>query len=407
MNEPKVGEKAMRNSLIVILALGLLGWGAVEQATAQLLNDATHATAWQDGSVTVFTVPHTAAQVGAGIDFVHAQPMQPPSAPARSQAGAQEALIRAFMSQSGLGASGVAPGEPGNGKMNLIRLGVPKASAADADEVRPGEFGTSHHPFSTARADLIPVATNTSYPYRAAGKLFYNVGSSTFTCSASLIARGVVVTAAHCVAAFGQGQFYANWHFVPGYRNGDAPYGVWTVRAVHVLPAWLTGTDPCAVAGVTCQNDVAVLLLNASATGDYPGTATGWYGLGWDSFGFTANGLTQITQLGYPAGLDNAAYMERNDAFGYRSPSDSDNTIIGSLMTIGASGGPWLVNFGIRPVLTGTTAGANPTPNVVVGVASWLSRDDSRKEWGASPFLSSNIVPLVIEACTAVPAACS
>jgi hypothetical protein len=84
----------MRKSLIVMLALGLLGWGAVEQATAQLLNDATHATAGQDGSVTVLTVPNTAAQVGAGIDFVHAQPMKRPSVPARSGAWAQEDLIR-------------------------------------------------------------------------------------------------------------------------------------------------------------------------------------------------------------------------------------------------------------------------------------------------------------------------
>ena len=53
--------------------------------------------------------------------------------------------------------------------------------------------------------------------------------NNTFVCSASMVKRGVVVTAAHCVANYGQSQFYHNWHFYPGYRNGTAPFGNWTV----------------------------------------------------------------------------------------------------------------------------------------------------------------------------------
>jgi len=157
---------------------------------------------------------------------------------------------------------------------------------------------------------------------------------------------------------------------------------------------------------------VAVLLLNTSPSGAYPGTATGWYGFGWDGFGFTANGvltgvpLTQITQIGYPGCLDNRVLMERNDSFGF-TVSLANNTIIGTLMCEGSSGGPWLINFGLRPALTDTTNGTFPTPNIVVGVASWGFTSTSPKEQGASPFTSDNIVPLVDAACTAVPAACS
>ena len=405
--ENNTGAKVRRKSWVVLLSLGLFGWVAVEQAAAQLRNDATQATIGQHGYVTVLTVPSTRAQAGAEIDFVHAQPMTLPGVPSRSDTEVQQDLIETLTSQPFLGEPGYSAGEKGNGIINLIRLGVPRVSTANFDEITPQEIGLNNHPFSTARADLEPAATNTSYPYRASGKLFFNKGTDTMVCSASLIKRGVVVTAAHCVADYGKSQYYANWQFVPGYRNGSAPFGVWSVQAAYVLTAYYNGTDFCAQAGVVCQSDVAILLLNPSAAGAYPGTSTGWYSYGWNGYGFTGSGLTHITQIGYPLCLDNGAYMERNDSHGYTSSSNANNTLIGSLMCGGSSGGPWLVNFGIRPGLTGTSAGTAPDSNIVVGVTSWGSNNPSPKEQGASPFLSSNIVPLVNMACTAVPGACS
>ena len=393
----------MRKSLSVMLTLGLLGFVAVNQATAQVRNDGTQGTVVTHGAVTVFTPPSTGAQAAAGIDFVNAQPMELPSAPGRSDAEALADLIHTLTSPPLLGTPGHSPGARGDGTTEMIRLGAPPAASGVISE----EFGTNNHPFSTARADLSPTATNKAYPYRAAGKLFFNIGTSTFLCSASLIKRGVVVTAAHCVSKFGQNQFYSNWHFVPGYRNGSAPFGNWTVKSAFVLVAYLNGTDPCANPGIICQDDVAILLLNPSATGAYPGTATGWYGYGWNGYGFTANGQTEISQIGYPVCLDNGVLMERNDSNGFQSSSNSNNTIIGSLMCGGSSGGPWVVNLGIRPVLTGTTAGTAPGPDTVVGVTSWGFTSTGPKEQGASPFLSGNIVALVNAACAAVPGACS
>jgi hypothetical protein len=303
---------------------------------------------------------------------------------------------------------GYEPGAPGSGTLTLRRLGVPSPSAPwedHAPEATPEEFGASNQPFSTAQADL-SAATNTLYPYRATGKLFFNIGTRTAACSASLITRGIIVTAAHCVAPFGTNQLYTNWQFVPGYRNGSAPFGVWIVQAVYVLTAYLNGTDACAQAGVICRDDVAVLLLSPQNNA-YPGTATGWYGYGYNGTGFTGVGLTHLTQLGYPGCLDNGFYMERNDSQGFTAASLVNNTIIGSLMCEGSSGGPWLVNFGIRPSLTGTTAGTASDPNLVVGVTSWGFDNTSIKQQGASPFTNDNIVLLVTAACAAVPAACS
>jgi V8-like Glu-specific endopeptidase len=394
MNENGMNSK--RVCLIVIM--GMLSY----EAGAQSLS--AQATVSQHGSVTVLTVPSTGAQAGAGIDFVNAQPMNLPSVPGRSIEAARQDLVNAILSGPYVGAPGHSRGGQGSGATNLIKLGAPNATLGN--DVEPQEFGTFNHPFSTAQADLLFNPTNTSYPYSAGGRLFFTIGSNTFVCSASMVTRGVVITAGHCVANFGQQQFYSNWQFVPGYRNGDAPFGVWTANTVAVLTAYYDGTDPCSVPGVVCMDDVAVILLNAAPDGSYAGDATGYLGYGWDGYGFTQSGMTEITQLGYPVCLDNGVLMERNDSNGYTSVDNSNNTIIGSLMCGGSSGGPWVVNFGLRPSLTGTSSGTSPDPNIVVGVTGWGYVSADPKEQGASPFTSDNAPVLVNLACGVDPAAC-
>jgi V8-like Glu-specific endopeptidase len=331
-------------------------------------------------------------------DFVNAKPMPLPLA-----AGPVDMVP----SLQDLGTPGFSEGAVGNGQTSPITLPLPTISDQDGDMEgpEPDEFGTGHLPFSTARADLLTAATNTQYPYRASGKLYFqDPSNNTWVCSASMIKRGVVVTAAHCVANYGQSTYYHNWHFIPGYRNGTAPFGNWTVYQAFVKTAYYNGTDNCTQYGVVCPDDVALLVLNPQ-NGVYVGTRTGWYSYGYNGFGFT-NGITHITQIGYPNCLDNGRLMERNDSQGFVSASDSSNTIIGSLMCEGSSGGPWLNNFGIRPVLTGQINGTASNSNIVVGVTSFGSVNQSVKRQGASPFRSSNIVSLVASACNSRPAAC-
>lgn len=337
----------------------------------------------------------------AAIDYANAQPL---ALPQSSLAPASLVDVLLARQRTDLGQPGVSPGKAGTGRTKELRLS-PAVQLSDSG-IGSQEYGTSNHVFTTSRANLTSNQSSKFYPYRAAGKLFFNIGSSTFVCSASLVKRGVVVTAAHCLADFGARQFYTNWRFVPAYNNGAAPFGTWTAANAYVLTSYFAGTDSCAVSGVVCQNDVGVIVL-APQGGRYAGASTGWLGYGWNGYGFNPSNLALITQLGYPVALDAGKLMERTDSQGFVSAGNSNNTIIGSLQTGGSSGGPWAVNLGVAPKLSGTSFGAEADHNIVVGVTSWGYVSTAIKQQGASPFTSTNIVPLVNTACSFAPAACS
>ena len=119
--------------------------------------------------------------------------------------------------------------------------------------------------------------------------------------------------------------------------------------------------------------------------------------------------------------------MERNDAYGkYVAATGANgkllrNTQLGSPMTGGSSGGPWMVNFGTRPTITGSASlGAASSSNIVVGVTSWGYTSVGINVQGASWFGQNaeypsaaygtygagNIGKLVQDTCTASPAYC-
>jgi V8-like Glu-specific endopeptidase len=274
--------------------------------------------------------------------------------------------------------------------------------------VVPQEYGSaSDHPFTTSRVDLAGNTPSKSYPYRAAGKIYFNDGVDTFVCSGALIKKGLIVTAAHCVAEFGQNRFYSGWQYIPALSGKKKPYGTWLVTTAWVPASYLDGTASCSDPPVVCENDIAILVVKPKGK-VYPGKMTGWFGYGWDGFGFTPTGLTLVNQLGYPTSHDNGLLMQRTDSQGFVSAVDSFNTVWGSRQTGGSSGGPELVNLGMASVLgEGVLPGVDADGNTVIGVTSWGYTDDVTKEQGASPFTSGNIPTLIDSACAAAPAACA
>ncbi|KVK78739.1 hypothetical protein WS91_00440 [Burkholderia sp. MSMB1498] len=390
-NHSKMRQEIQMKRLIKQVAFAALGSLIATSAVAQQIK--TH------GGVTQLTLPERAVQVAA-IDFKNALPMPLPK-PIAAPPTMLESLM--YNAKPTLGLPGYARGGAGDGKQRPVQLVAPVDLSQTG--VQPQEFGTSNQPYNTSQVKAYGDNTQYYYPFRPAGKLFFNIGSATYLCSASLIKPGVVVTAAHCVANFGQRQFYSNWVFVPDYSNGSAPYGVWSGASATIMTSYFDGSDPCAVAGVVCQDDVAVIVLTPQG-GAYAGNSAGWYGYGWNGYSYNSSGLAQIDQLGYPVALDNGVFMERNGSQGFVSAGYSNNTIIGSLMTGGSSGGPWLVNLGMPPALNGTGFGNAASHNVVVGVTSWGYTDTTVKQQGASPFTSGNIVVLVNTVCGSTPAAC-
>jgi V8-like Glu-specific endopeptidase len=331
-------------------------------------------------------------------DYANAKPMPLP------QASAPAEVI--FGKAASTGTPSTVAGTEGTGKetMGTIPgLKLKGSSTQSNSGIESQDYGTGNQVYTTARVDPSSNWTSKFYPFRITGKLYFQIGSDWYVCSASLIKKGLLVTAAHCVSDYGASTFYSNWEFIPALKSSFTPFGTWYSSAAYVLNSYYNGTDGCYQYGVICPNDVAVIVI-APQSAAYPGTTTGTYGVGTNGAGFNGSSQALITQLGYPQSLDSGIIMERTDSQGYKYSTYSNNTIIGSAMTGGSSGGPWLVNLGVSP--SGIVTGSYGTRNVVVGVTSWGYTSTAVQQQGASSFTSTNITSLISTACTAYPAAC-
>jgi len=337
-------------------------------------------------------------------------------------------------------ASASAPVGPGLSRMPtttpnvmpyLNTTGVPSALNKPGSSTKPSVGGQAYGvdpsfkwPYTTARVAItgagynspnplvVPVA---SRPYRYTGKLWMRFGSQWFVCSASLVKKSVVVTAAHCVHNYGQrGAGYAvEVRFHPANHavnvNNGGVYGYYQGLTWRIPTSYYFGTDTCqsGADGVVCNNDIATVTL-APKGGMYAGNALGgWNGYSWNGYSFLAtpvfgnHTVAQITQLGYPVALDSGGQMQRNDSFGkYISVNGANgkllqNTQLGSAMTGGSSGGPWMVNFGTRPTVTGSASLGNASDsNIIVGVTSWGYTNPGINVQGASWFGQNAEFPL-------------
>lgn len=187
----------------------------------------------------------------------------------------------------------------------------------------------------------------TNYPFAAIGKLFFNqleIKSNTvksYVASAASIGNNAIWTAGHCVH---NGNGLANgWStnlvFVPGYKDGAAPYGKFTMHQLFCRTNWLQHGNPGGF-----FEDMGAAILNP-LNGRTLSQTVGWLGFAWNF-----NRAQTWTSLGYPAEApfngqrmfqDTATYSNDGSVPGSPAPEG-----IGCSMTGGCSGGPWVLGLG-------------------------------------------------------------
>jgi V8-like Glu-specific endopeptidase len=161
------------------------------------------------------------------------------------------------------------------------------------------------------------------------GPIFRHGLAAGHGCTGSVVAsptRDLVITAAHCVSGTAAG-----WLFAPGYRDGQTPYGVWTVVHAYLDPAWLSNQDP--------QHDYAMLQL---AHQTRQGRLIGVQDIaGANLLGLAPRTGATITDVAYNAGVNDrpiSCTVPTYDTEHY--PTFNCHGYVG-----GSSGSPWLTRI--------------------------------------------------------------
>lgn len=204
----------------------------------------------------------------------------------------------------------------------------------DAVAIAGGDVATLPYP-PPHSFFFVPTYKYTWYPYKTVGKVFFTSGGYNYSCSGSSGGGRAVLTAGHCISN-GRGTWHSNWRFVPAYRNGAAPYGIWYAFWKSTFTSWHYSGNLCRDVGYAAVRDKNGYKL--SQTVGNPGFA--WnqpYNLYWDMFGYPA------------ASPYNGRWMVQTNALFSRSDDPNcsgPRTVgIGTNQTGGTSGGPRLYRF--------------------------------------------------------------
>ncbi len=245
---------------------------------------------------------------------------------------------------------------------------------------------------------LVPSNADQSYPYMAIGKLFFvDTNGNPKTCSASVVANRLILTAGHC-AHNGNGSptgWYHNWLFVPAYHNGTAPFQSWAPLVIGVADEWYVSNNQ-----VPNAHDYAILMMadevinnSVQMIGNIVGV------LGYKTYSTIPN---HAHLIGYPDNLDGGQLMHQVTAQSAVAVSPN-NAEYGSDMSLGSGGGPWIQNFG--PVSAGQTGGIHAERNMIIGLSSYGYNDAFTLAEG-SPILDSTFSSDMSQMCALEPQNC-
>lgn len=166
-----------------------------------------------------------------------------------------------------------------------------------------------------------------------AGRVFFSYQGRTASCSGNAVTsnnKSTVITAGHCVKL--EGAWHTNWVFVPGYHDGQSPYGRWSASKTLSTPQWTASEDINYDVGAAVVAPLDGKLLTDVVGGQGLAFNTG-YNLRMYSFGFPAAAPYDGEKFIYCSGNTNRDFLLSNDHG------------MNCNMTGGASGGPWFTQF--------------------------------------------------------------
>jgi len=173
------------------------------------------------------------------------------------------------------------------------------------------------------------------------GALFESDASGQHFCTASVVTspgKDLLITAAHCINGGDGSGYMQNIVFIPDYRDGATPYGIWTPQRMVVAPQWANSADP--------DYDVGFVVLQPHD-------------------GENIQQVLGASQLGFDPG-----YQDLVRVTGYPSSADAPITCVNWTSqqsttqlrfncggyTAGTSGSPWVTHFDTQS-RTGTIVG--------------------------------------------------
>jgi V8-like Glu-specific endopeptidase len=172
-----------------------------------------------------------------------------------------------------------------------------------------------------------------------------NTYPTAHTCTASVVrsrSRNVIVTAAHCLNKGTD----AGYTFVPGYDDGQAPYGVWKTIAAFGSPPWVQQT------AASTRRDWAFLRV-ANHTGAHGKVLRLQDVVGGNRLGSTAKPGQRVAVPGYVAGGLDKPITCRAKVYRHQGyPAFNCGGYQG-----GVSGSPWLTGHGKVRTIVGVIGG--------------------------------------------------
>ncbi len=222
-----------------------------------------------------------------------------------------------------------------------------------------------YQPAPSASAHLSP-------PGARVGALFEHDASGNHFCTASVVTspgRDLLITAAHCINGGKGGGYRQDVVFIPGYRDGQAPYGIWTPARLVVAPQWMNSSDP--------DFDVGFVVLEPDDGKNIEDV------LGADQLGIDPGYRNQVRVTGYPASAD--APITCTGWTSQQSPSQLRFECDG--FTGGTSGSPWITDVDPQTE-TGT----------IVGVIGGYQEGGDTAAISYSPYLGEQVEQLYHQA---------